>query len=150
MKFNVNVCCGQPAQRWPIGRPSCKRIQRGRRTRVNHTRRLEGIEEVGPAGQTVKGFCAGYARRPEWSQEGFRPRIPIGLLDDIPVLSAALASHKSVRPSSWDNMMLPSLLDTTIILFDYAMILDPFYKAQTRAMVTMRLNSVTHHIERLW
>jgi lysophospholipid acyltransferase (LPLAT)-like uncharacterized protein len=73
--------------------------------------------------------------------------LPIGLLSDLPILPAAVASSKAVRLSSWDNMMLPSLSNNGVTVCDTAMMFNPFCKGETKAMVVIRLNGAAGRAE---
>ncbi len=73
--------------------------------------------------------------------------LPISLLSDLPILPASAASQKAVRLSSWDNMMLPSPLNTGVALYTTAMMFTPFCKGETKAMVVIRLNGTASRAE---
>jgi lysophospholipid acyltransferase (LPLAT)-like uncharacterized protein len=73
--------------------------------------------------------------------------LPTGLLCDLPILPAAVASQKAVRLSSWDNTMLPSLLNTAVASCATAMMFNPFCKGETKAMVLIRLNGTASGTE---
>jgi hypothetical protein len=73
--------------------------------------------------------------------------LPISLLSDLPILPAAIASHRAIRLASWDNMMLPLLADTGVTLCTTAMMLTPFCKREARAMVVIRLNGTANRVE---
>jgi lysophospholipid acyltransferase (LPLAT)-like uncharacterized protein len=73
--------------------------------------------------------------------------LPISLLNERPILPAAVVSHRAVRVSSWDNMMLPSLSNTGVGLYATAMMFSPFCNEETSAMVALRLNGTANRAE---